>query len=527
MYDVTGIPGYLSRYHYLLMPDGGPKHTEHIQRFESTANLNHHDREIPDPESIPNLPAIYTEGVEDADGVVWEGTPMWHGRPSIDQNTGPMTALPMAYALLEDEALQEKIVHHLTCYLKRLERVELINLQRNPELIDGLIAYFSTGELALDPDDIDLTQLDTIVGYVHRQVNTLNEDTFDRSCPDTIHMEPWRVIDAASGGLFLQLLAFVLDMDVDAEGENQIDHFYFPSIRGGDAMHLMHLATMAYHLTGDEMYREFLVDELMGNIDTVGVMHTAGAFNLPKYCKKFFGEQITFGPWWAFLHLLDDSELKDEVASAYHVEFWEKLMRNTGNVDFNIMYAGALPADVAVDREEALGYALEQLPWMGGNGGLLMGSPDDPSWLDDPRRTYTSTADGILAWTPDGIEPECPTQQQVDTCSASVTLLGVPLPNLTGWRTYECTDSPYDCEVTPGRCTKAQASSPLPVHLRKSTDYLWQRNPFQLGSGAHMEGWRQFAGSDLSVPYWNARRYAFRTEGHGQVLAWQPAGACE
>ena len=527
MYEVTGVPGYLVRYHFLLVPEGAPNTPDHILRWENNFNGGSHDRLVVAPESIKNLPAIYTEGIEDADGKVWKGTPMWHGRPSIDQNTGPMTSLPMAYALLEDEELKEKIVHHLTCYLKRLQRVELINLQENPELIDGLIAYFSVGELKLDPDDIDLSKLERIVGYVQRQVNTKNEDTFDYSCPDTVRMEPWRVIDATSETFIMDILEFIMDMDTDDERENQIDHYYFPSIRGGDAMHLMHLATMAYYLTGDEQYRTFLYDELIGNIDTIGVIHTAGAFDLPKFCKKYFGDQITFGPWWAFIHLLGDSPLKTEVMQAFHKEMWEKLVRVAANVDFNIMYAGALTPEIATDKDEALAVGLEQLSLMGGNGGLLMGEPDEALWLDDPRRSYTTTPETVLAAAPDGVEAVCPTQHEVDICSMEIEFMGIKMPNLTGWNTHGCTDSEYDCEVFDGECAHAQASVALPIHLREYTDYLWQRNPFELGKGTGAEGKRQYAGSDVSVPYWNARRYGFVEEGDGQVLGWQEVGACE
>jgi len=325
----------------------------------------------------------------------------------------------------------------------------------------------------------------------------------------------------------MDMLAFVMDMDTDAERENTIDHYYFPSLRGGDAMHLMHLATMAYHFTGDEMYREFLYEELIGNLHAVGVAHTAGAFNLPKYCKKYFGDQITFGPWWAFLHLLGESQLRTRMQEAFHNEMWDKLVKEAGNVDFNIMYAGALPDDIAVDREQALAYALAQLQWMGGNGGLSAGSPDDPAWLAEPRRSYATTPEMIMAWTPDGISAACPTEQEVAICSAEIEILGIKMDNLTGWKSYDCTGSQWECEIGDGKCADKQASGPLPVHLRNYTDYLWQRNPFDLGRGAGIEGKRQYAGSDLSVPYWNARRYGFITEGSGQVLAWEATGECD
>lgn len=528
MYDVTGVPGYVCRYHFLLVPEGAPNDADHILRWENAVNLDHHDRLVVNPEGLDNLPDLYTEGITDAEGKVWEGTPMWHGRPSIDQNTGPMTSLPMAYSLLKDEALKEKISYHLTCYLKRLQRIELINLQANPDLVEGMLAYFSVGELSLDPDDIELTQLDKIVGYVNRQVNVANEDTFDFSCPDSVQMEPWRVIDAAGpeAKFMGDMLELIADMGTEEGRPNQIDHYYFPSIRGGDAMHLMHLATMAYYFTGDEHYREFLYEELIGNINTIGVAHTAGAFDLPKFCKSYYGDQITFGPWWAFLHLLGDSDLKAEMAQAYHAEMWDKLVKPAGNVDFNIMYAGALPDEVALDKEQALAYALEQLQWMGGNGGLPQGSPDDPAWLDDPRRSYAVTPDMVMAATPDGIDAVCPTESELAVCTADVEILGINLPNLAGMKTHDCADNPYECEVSDGQCVRKQTSGPLPVHLREYTDYLWQRNPFELGKGAGLEGGRQYAGSDYSVPYWNARRYGFVTEGESQVLVWKESGPC-
>lgn len=529
LFDVTGIPGYLARYHYLLLPDGAPDDPEHIIRWEGSAVLNQHDRSVPAPEAIENLPGIYIDGVVEGDGTVWKGTPMWHGRPSIDQYTGPMTALPMAWALLEDEALKDRIAHHMTCYLKRLQRIEIVNLQSNPDLVAGLIGYFTVGELHLDPEDIDLTSLDTIVGYVHRQVNTFNEDDFDTTCPDEVQREPWRVIDASSDTILGELLLLVSDMDTGADSvkATTIDHYYWPSLRGGDAMHLMHLAAIAWYVTGDEHYRSFLYDELIGSIDAIGVANTAGAFVLPKWCRSYYGEQITFGPWWAFIEMLGEGRFKTEMMEAFYSEMYEKLGTDMGNVDLDIMVAGAVDPDIATGRDEALAYAMEQLPWMGGNGGLHMGNPDDPKWLRDPRRTYTTTADEIMAAVPPGIVAECPTQAEVDVCGADLTILGVTLPDVSGWSADACTGGSYECVLAEGGCTPMLASAPLPVHLRNHSDYIWQRNPHELGAGAPFEGWRQFGGVDYSVPYWNARRYGFIDEGAGMVLAWKPAGECE
>ncbi len=520
MYEVTGIPGYFTRYHFLLMPDGAPVSPDHIIRWQSTANLSHEDRDI-DPAALKYLPAAYTDGYAGPDGTIWKGRPMWHGRPSIDQNTGPMTSLPMAYDLLKDPELKARIAKHLTCYLKRLQRVELINLQKNPDLLSALMSYFQAGELKLDPGDIDLTKLDRIVGYVQRQVNTANDATFDMTCPATVQMEPWRVIDAASDTFMADMLQFVVDMDDSGGGENQIDHYYFPSLRGGDAMHLMHLATMAYHFTGDEQYRRFLYDELIGNIQADKVMLTAGAFDLPKYCKSFFGNQITYGPWWAFLHLIGDSPLKDVLQRGFKEEMWDKLVKPDKNMDFEIMYAGALPASVATDRDAARTEALALLQRMGGNGYL-----DGTLVLDDPRRSYPLDRQFVVDHALDGSVPTCPTQKEIDACTAQINFMGITLPG-PGMDEFACTTpDAWQCSIGNGKCVWQEMTVSLPPDLRPWSDFLWQRNPYAIGAFPGVNGGSQYAGSDVSEPYWNARRYGIVEAGKGQVLAWRPTVDC-
>ncbi len=50
-----------------------------------------------------------------------------------------------------------------------------------------------------------------------------------------------------------------------------------------------------------------------------------------------------------------------------------------------------------------------------------------------------------------------------------------------------------------------EACSPVPVALRPTTDYIWQRNPFQLAGGG--SGDVESAGIDYTLPYWMARYY--------------------
>ncbi len=51
----------------------------------------------------------------------------------------------------------------------------------------------------------------------------------------------------------------------------------------------------------------------------------------------------------------------------------------------------------------------------------------------------------------------------------------------------------------------SQACNPVPVPLRPPTDFLWQRNPFQLAGGG--SGTIESAGIDYILPYWMARYY--------------------
>jgi uncharacterized protein (TIGR03437 family) len=51
-----------------------------------------------------------------------------------------------------------------------------------------------------------------------------------------------------------------------------------------------------------------------------------------------------------------------------------------------------------------------------------------------------------------------------------------------------------------------RACQPVPVALRPPTDFLWQRDPFQLAGGG--QGLIESAGIDYILPYWMARFYA-------------------
>ena len=55
-----------------------------------------------------------------------------------------------------------------------------------------------------------------------------------------------------------------------------------------------------------------------------------------------------------------------------------------------------------------------------------------------------------------------------------------------------------------------QACNPIPVPDRVTTDYLWQRSPFQLSGGG--SGRIENAGIDYILPYWMGRYYGVITQ---------------
>ncbi|MCB9531747.1 MAG: hypothetical protein H6700_08285, partial [Myxococcales bacterium] len=77
-FEVTRIPGYLARFHYLVVPPGTPQDPDYYFRYDTSDNLD--ERDIEDPATLDFLPEIYTSGL---------GTPRWSGDPSIDQYNGP------------------------------------------------------------------------------------------------------------------------------------------------------------------------------------------------------------------------------------------------------------------------------------------------------------------------------------------------------------------------------------------------------------------------------------------------------
>jgi uncharacterized protein (TIGR03437 family) len=76
---------------------------------------------------------------------------------------------------------------------------------------------------------------------------------------------------------------------------------------------------------------------------------------------------------------------------------------------------------------------------------------------------------------------------------------------LDQWLQRSNRDFSVDVSKTVAVCG-SEACQPVPVPLRPPTDFLWQRNPFQLFAGG--SGLIESAGIDYILPYWMGRYYA-------------------
>jgi hypothetical protein len=79
------------------------------------------------------------------------------------------------------------------------------------------------------------------------------------------------------------------------------------------------------------------------------------------------------------------------------------------------------------------------------------------------------------------------------------------ISELDDWLTRPRRDVSVDNRGKFAACGDNRACDPLPVAVRVPTDFLWQRNPFDLSGGG--AGTIESAGIDYILPYWMARYY--------------------
>lgn len=489
LFEVTGVDGYLARHHYLVTDDASTRGDAHI--FRTAPNSGN----LPASLDGPDLPASYLDGTS--------GEPWWHGNPSIDQYTGPMVTFPAAWSLLDDPDLRDRLARQLTCYLTRLRKIELRNLQSS-ELAAGAIAEVFAFDPGLQDDpDAGFAELDTLHAWVLPRLHAGNAATYDTTCPDEVQLEPWRILDAASSDFATDLLALIAD--AGAATRNSIDHFYIPNVRGGDAMHMLHLTASAWHMTGDERWRDAFHDVFVDAMDAPRVANTLGSLQPPPWCRSFYGDHITIWPLWAALNLLDDSPVRDELVRAMREQAWGQLAEPLLNAKFMLLAAHHVP-----DLDHLAADAVSLLDGLHGNGGVL----------DDPRRTYALPyEDPIDA----GATPRCPTEAERAQCEDGFSFGGTRIGGESIGHT--CFGVDAECPLGDGRCAWALASEALPPELRPWDDFIWQRSPFKLGRLVG-DGRKQSPGLDLTEPFWLARYLGATDAGAGVVLAWRGDGSC-
>jgi len=499
LFDVTGIPGYLARYHFIRLP-GAPPIDKHITDYQvgDTDPPTAQYHAIANPASVPGLPPDYLTGVTDADGGTWTGTPMWCGFPSIDQYSGLTVSLPAAYSLIKDTALQQKIAYHLTCYLKRLQRLEIHHVQSSPDAVNLMKSLLGA--------DSSLTTLDTLVVYYLPQYNSKSAATFDMTCPASITLTAGRVLDATSTTFENDVFNLVADLSsgVGSERATGIDHYYVPNLRGADAIHLMNLAAMGYYFTGDPQYQQFMDNELIANLHAPDVAPTLNVGKPNKWCRKFYDSHISVPPLWAFTNLLAPSPLRSQMESVLWTDGWLGDGLPLDNAKLGLMAASHAPA--GSDAGSAVSMAMRELNHLGGNGGVLL----------DPRRTYTLPYESLIDA---GVVPECPTEAERTSCESGPTIFGIQLQGAK--ITSACTGAPNECAMDGGVCAPAMAAAALPIELRVWEDFEWQRNPYTMGVSYSPQAQDQSPGLDLTEEYWLARYYGLTTSGAGQTLTWQ------
>ncbi len=498
LFECTGVPGLLARYHFCAVPDD-------VSTDDPTKYLRHFNPDDPNNvEYVPipkdtkaELPDYYTNGFE-YNGKHVDCKPYLLDTPSIDQYSAPLVALGLAWDWLKDPDLKQRIAEQITCHLKRLKRVRIYNLQKNQQLLDSLKNYLIQGNLHLDPGDMDFSKLNELIIYYVPMLNELNKDSYDRTCPDKINYGFDEEIDVSAQGYLGKLLVLFNRMQHQQVAKDSISLFMIPELRGGDAIQMLLRGVLAYHMTGDPQYKDFVLKELIGREHALDTADTAGALIMPKWCRKFYGDNITYIPMFGLMRILKEPWILKRLQKMEKSEFKDKSMKGLENAVFDFLYYLTEDKSVDPDLDTYVQRAVQQVNEFGGNGS---------AGLDDPRRNYN---EDLTRDTPPGIELEHPSQQDMDICGADINFMGIKIPGK---------------KIDPNAWMSKKA---LPMKYRTFEDYIWQRNPFKVKELHPNPGNQQSPGLDLILPYYLGRAAGLVKAGMHTVLLWEDTGeACQ
>jgi hypothetical protein len=411
----------------------------------------------------------------------------------------------LAYDLLgsgqREDTLREIVEKEIPCTLKRMKKIRIYNLQSNPMILEALQVYLGTNRLILEEGDLDLTTIDTIIGYVMEQPNPDFPDSYQWECPDTLPMEVDPEYDIDAGNFFEFLFKFVnLAARMQRMGEIPIAWPQFPSIIGSDALFMTQWALAGHYLTGDERFLDFL-EQMMDENHYWEVIDQMGSFYSPKWCRPHFGPSLLYPTLW---------NLQNRIDPVKYEEFWNTLggyiaeetrhkeLEEANDVLFGIYYDTMVTE--AIDPNVHT-YAQEMVAMLRETGQLPVADKMEP------RRKYNVD---LISDPPPGLVTEELTQEDYDMCMQPIVLFGIEI----------------DIGDISDELPRAVEGMPIPWRIPGS--FQWQMDPYMLyrdyGSS---EGKVQWPSQGFSVAFWTGRMQGTITEGEGMALGWRDTGeAC-
>ena len=504
-YEANEIPGLLIRSHFAMMEEGGPSHPIGLAGMAVTEYHEPGDWHFRYPLSeamLERLPAYYTEGVE-VGGEHWDVTPVWMGDASRDMYVRGLPGVMLAYDLLEDQGpreqhLRQVIQTEIPCTLNRMKKMRIRNLQSNPIIVEAVAAYLGSDRLLLDPDDIDITQVDEITAYVMEQPNPDYMDAFDDTCPDGPPMEvdPEYDFDASDFlGFMLDFTQLVIRMQ--RQGVVPVAWLMAPTVNGGEIVFMTQWALAAHYLTGDSRYLDF-VEGLQQELQYWEVINLMGSFYMPKWCRPHYGPSLLYPSLWNMQNRIDKSiypEYWTNLAGAIAEEMRHKDLEQANDGYFGILYGTMVDDQVDAGRQDYLDFIVDMLA----NAGQY-GVTD----RNEPRRNYS------VDWRedpPPGVQIEELSEDDRDMYLEDITLFGLVI--VEGWIEDEF----------------ARAVEGMPVQYRVPGDFQWQMDPFMLyRSYGGREATVQYAAMGFPVTYWVGRMQGLIDAGAGTALGWQDTG---
>lgn len=508
MYEGTGVPGLLMRCHYAMLPEGAPHPVGHPGKalIPYAPPDVWEDRNPIAPACLERLPAYYTEGVE-IEGANYATTPFWMGRASRDMYVRSLPGTLLAYDLLGEGELEDKLRNDvrwfIPCTLKRMKKMRIVNLQANTLVKEAVAAYFGANSLRLDPGDVDITGLDTVIAYVLEQPRPDKPGKFDPTCPDQLPMEvdPDYDLDGASDDFVIRFVTIMARLGTQAE--DPIAWIQAPSVRGADALYMLQWALSGFYLLGDSRFLDF-AQLLMEETQFWPVVNTMGSFWLPKWCKPHYGPSLAYPTFWNLQNRIDRKRFPqfwNKLAQAIHEEFRGKELVDANDAYFGVLYASMVDGTVDPD---ASAYASQMVAMLRETGQYQVADPFEP------RRSYNTD---LLDNPPPGfaaqVEPLSPENKAI--CTTPVEVFGMK----------------FDMQAMEDELPRAVAG--LPIRYRIGGPFQWQEDPYQLRKDyGDRDARTQWPMSGLTAAYWTGRLQGTIADGQGLALAWRETGeTCE